>query len=828
MVETVSAQPLPQNTGSSAAVPKLEPGAELHAKVEANLPGGIVRLATADAKLDLRIPQPLPVGSEVTITVSGSKQQPDIQLSTVNPQPSTPSETKTPAQTGSMPMAQAGEASGQSGPSQTGTTYRPASVVAHLVQVLEKTDQSPQPTTSSTGSVPGEGRQGGRVSAGPAQTASGSVQTQPSTTQAPVVASGSLNAKPAGQAIPAISGNPATPASSAQVPNSGADGFRGQPNSVSTQTATPTGGAVNSDTARTSTSQQLPLSGQPGNSTGLPQQASIAPKGLASQPTAIAGSGVNPGSNEPTHQPNNIIRTASQVPGPNSSGPVSSAGAQPPAIPSGQTSKPGEPISNSLAFQGNTNSIGKPESQAISRPVPTQAFAPQSQPPLRQGQQPQSMGTGQAGPVQQTPGAQSLAAQSPGAQPNGTPTIQGQGAPEVKPTGDLPKGTTAPLPSGTTASGTGTGASIGNPAQSSFSGNPGAAVTGRFLDSQGTVLRAPPQQPYPALQSSGPPLSSGVQSFDPGNPVRQLVQTFQQPLAEQQAGLSGLFTQIGNLAAAQSSGKVSVPDPVVKAMQQILGLRLNSIQPLNGNDLQQAVRLSGQFRESQAFQSSGVQPTALPDLKSALLSFKALLQRFGAEAEISRPANQPAPPSRHGTPQGQVQQPTGGYVSSNAQQNLQSLLKETDAALARLRITQLANTGLIAEEGSHASSRPADIVVELPLSLGHETAVMQMQIGRDGGGRDDEEDGEPAWRLRFALDLTATGPLEAAISLRGGGTYASLWVDRKETYDNLNSVRETMEAAFADAGLDLQEFRLIRGLPPKTAARYGALIDRQS
>jgi hypothetical protein len=364
--------------------------------------------------------------------------------------------------------------------------------------------------------------------------------------------------------------------------------------------------------------------------------------------------------------------------------------------------------------------------------------------------------------------------------------------------------------------------------QPRVSAEPGIAVTGRFLGNEAGGFRTPPQQPYPALQSGGQPLSSGAQSFGTTSPVRQLAQSFQLPLAEQQAGLSGLFTQIGNLAAAQSSGRVSVPDPVVKAMQQILGLRLNASQAMNGSDLQQAVRLSGQFREAQVFQPGGGQPTGFPDLKSALLSFKSLLQQFGADAETSRPANQPAPPSRHGAPQGQAQQPTGGFVSNNAQQNLQSLLKETDAALARLRITQLANTGLTADDGAQVSSRPADVVVELPLSLGQETAVMQMQIGRDGGGRDDEDEGEPAWRLRFALDLTATGPLEAAISLRGGGTYASLWVDRKETYDNLNSVRETMEAAFADAGLDLQEFRLIRGLPARTAARYGTLIDRQS
>lgn len=308
--------------------------------------------------------------------------------------------------------------------------------------------------------------------------------------------------------------------------------------------------------------------------------------------------------------------------------------------------------------------------------------------------------------------------------------------------------------------------------------------------------------------------------------MQQAAAVVRQPLAEQQAGLGGMFAQVGALMSAQAAGKVALPDTVAKAMQQILGLRLN---PANsaGKDLQQAVRLSGQFSEAQAMRpSSGPQP--LPDLKSALLSLKTLLQQLGAEAQVTRPAGQPAVPSRHAAPRGQAQQGASGYWSGNAPQNLQSLLQEVDSALARMRLTQLVNSGLAGDDRPQSAGRPMELVLELPLALGQETAVMQMQIGRDGGGQDGEEEAEPAWRLRFALDLTATGPLEAAISLRGGGTYTSVWIDRRETFDKLNALRETMEAAFADAGLDLQELRLIRGLPPATAARYGALIDRQS
>ncbi|MEM8702762.1 MAG: flagellar hook-length control protein FliK [Pseudomonadota bacterium] len=307
-------------------------------------------------------------------------------------------------------------------------------------------------------------------------------------------------------------------------------------------------------------------------------------------------------------------------------------------------------------------------------------------------------------------------------------------------------------------------------------------------------------------------------------PARQAFQA----LGEQQSGLGTLFAQVGNLMAAQGSGKVSLPDPVVRAMQQILGLRLNPAQSLSAGDIQQSIRMSGQFHEATAAFPRGNTQGAPTDLKSVLMSFRSLLQQLGAEAQVTRPAAQPKPPSRQESPQPQAQQGGRGFLPGTTPQILQAMLKETDAALARVRMTQLVNTGLVGDERAQASSRPMDLVVELPLALGQETGVLQLQVGRDGNGQQEDDGNEPAWRLRFAMDLTATGPVEAAVSLRGGGTFVSLWVERSTTFDSLKALEETMMASFADAGLDLQEFRLVRGLPPKAAARYGALVDRQS
>ncbi|WP_434052632.1 MAG: flagellar hook-length control protein FliK [Roseibium sp.] len=347
----------------------------------------------------------------------------------------------------------------------------------------------------------------------------------------------------------------------------------------------------------------------------------------------------------------------------------------------------------------------------------------------------------------------------------------------------------------------------------------------------GDSLRVAQHQPYQPPAAGTAPRSGTASAPDATTttkPANQIARQAFQALGEQQSGLANLFVQAGNLVSMQATGKVALPDPVVKAMQQILGLRLNAGQSPSAGDLQQSIRLSGQFREADIAFPRGGTPSAQVDLKSVLMSFKSLLQQFGAEAQVTRPAAQPKPPSRQEPPQGQAQPGARGFLPGSTPQVLQALLKETDAALARVRMTQLVNSGLAGDERSQAASRPMDLVLELPLALGQETGVLQLQVGRDGGGQADDGDGEPAWRLRFAMDLTATGPVEAAVSLRGGGTYVSLWVERSATYDNLRALEETMLASFADAGLDLQEFRLMRGLPPRAAAKYGTLVDRQS
>lgn len=788
MVETVSAQTLPQGASGSSTAKGLEPGIVLKAKVEQNLPGGVVRLTTAETKLDLRVPAPLPVGAEVTVTVSGSRQQPAIQITTL------PGSGQVANSTGQQSTTSGNSASApptaQGAGVLSGPAPRPAPSMAHVLQSVAP--PSPQAGAGSETLRPGTPPSGQSAAAQIRQPIPLPLQTQPlaSGAQLPTPATGSVpnagaNTTTSTQFAPTQSGLPNQP--SPQVPNTAQSAVTRSPGN----TPTPSANAPNS--APIGGTSGVPISAQvSGPASG--QLATVPPPTTSTTPVTSSGQGL--AQTTGAEQASGAPRQSVSVP---------QATVQ-------QSANP-PPLQTTGSGQGG----------AGTQLTSAQPVAPSTQ----------RVPTPNATDIRQTPPGQTLPTQS-------VPTAANAGQSSVPKAGaGLIPG--SPLPSNTPQSGQ-TGSTVPAGTQSTSVPVSGArapsiapavpshvsAVTSLGTSFETASSRAPVSQAYAAKTGGLSEAQSAVtQQKGFQQPVVQAAAQLQKPLTEQQASYSALFAQIGSLTTAQSAGKVSMPDAVVKAMQQILGLRLNVGQPLSAQSLQQAVSQSGQFREAGLTRSGGGNLPP-PDLKSVLLSFKSLLRSLGTQEQVTRPAGQAAPPSRHGSPQGQAPQAASGFWAGAAAQNLQALLKDTDASLARIRLNQLVNSGLAGEEGPRAASRPMDIVLELPLALGQETAIMQMQIGRDGNGSQQEEDGEPAWRLRFALDLTATGPLEAAISLRGGGTYASLWVDRKETFDNLNSLRETMEAAFADAGLDLQEFRLIRGLPPGTAARYGALIDRQS
>lgn len=298
-------------------------------------------------------------------------------------------------------------------------------------------------------------------------------------------------------------------------------------------------------------------------------------------------------------------------------------------------------------------------------------------------------------------------------------------------------------------------------------------------------------------------------------------------LEQQQTSIGAVFAQATQVLNAVSSGTFNAPGSVKQALQQMLGLRLgDNGTKVTGEALQKAVAGSGVFREAGLAQGNSLQGGL--DLKSVLLNLKAALQQVGIKHSGEKPFVKPSGPNLVSGPRGQQPMPLGLGGGEDAEQMLSRLLQDTDGALSRLRMAQMANRGLGADDFATQAARSMDLVVELPLSVGQETAIVQMQVGRDPDHDGEGDEDGRGWRLRFGMDLTATGPLEAAVSLRGGGTFVSLWLEREETYQSLSGQKETIEASFAEAGLDLQELRFIRGMPIRTKLRAGSQLDQSS
>lgn len=848
MVGSIASLQARLSSGTSATAIRLDPGTEVRAKVEASLPNNVLKLSVGQSTLEVRASAPLPPGTELTLKVSGDAARPQIQLIP-------------------DPAAQSSVAVGKSG--------APPSQGSQAPQVPQ-TPQTPQaapPSQAPQGTVPVSTSMGQIPASIPGQLPG--VAPDPAAVQRLLQIAGS----PKSGLTPPNSGAagkhlPITANSLPQVlpPSVAGSASSGQPGGSSATAQNSLPQPQTQPQSQTPTQTPPPRAAQAGTLAG---GSATSGQGIStSRPTGVASSVANnpqsassSGQTAMPRSPAPPSATPASSSTQASQAPVSQRAAQPSAVPpTGQTSTGQAPgaqqtptgLSARLQVQalGSLPSGGASVSSAVvsggqavpSGPssLPTNAGAPAqgaATTPVTasapQGSVAQSTPSGTLPPpptgtvVAQGAGPQATTASAP---PTSQPATTAASGAFSAPPGSGPA---TPPSAGSTnvpasfASGT----TVAQPATTSSAAAPpgaGASAAGSTRQQAPVGARStgtPPPNVYSGLLSSAQSTGTGQRPVTPQ--LRQAADAVLPRLAEQQAGLSGLFAHIGALANGQVSGAKPLPEPVRQVMQQIFGLRLSTAsgQP-TGQSVKTAVNASGIFREATMARSVGAGTSVLPmagDLKSLMLNLRGLLQDLGASARPLKPLTQPPIPGLKRSPQGERPASARSHAANGDEKMmLNRLLQDTDAALSRVRLGQMVSRGLGGDEKIASQGRAMDATLDLPLAIGQETAVMQMQIGRDPEGQNGEENEGAGWRLRFALDLTATGPMEAAISLRGGGTYVSLWVDRPETLAAFSENRETLEASFVDAGLDLRELRFLRGLPRRTEARFGAMVDRQS
>ncbi|WP_342711745.1 flagellar hook-length control protein FliK [Bradyrhizobium sp. B124] len=189
----------------------------------------------------------------------------------------------------------------------------------------------------------------------------------------------------------------------------------------------------------------------------------------------------------------------------------------------------------------------------------------------------------------------------------------------------------------------------------------------------------------------------------------------------------------------------------------------------------------------------------------------------------------PPPPFHGALPSAQaVAEPSiapGAPLSTAAHR----LLENTDAALARQTLLQIAS---LPDRGD--GTRPQlDAMVprwnfEIPFLTQQGTAMAQFEISRDGGGNEVEA-AKRVWRARFTLDVEPAGPVHALVSLNGERTSVRMWAERPSTAAQLRAGASELSLALTRAELTPGDIEIRDGSPPQPApARAGHFLDRAS
>lgn len=208
--------------------------------------------------------------------------------------------------------------------------------------------------------------------------------------------------------------------------------------------------------------------------------------------------------------------------------------------------------------------------------------------------------------------------------------------------------------------------------------------------------------------------------------------------------------------------------------------------------------------------------------------------RQGAGPQVTLPGDVPArgnpPPPFHGAlPSAQaVAEPSiapGTPLAAAAHR----LLENTDAALARQTLLQVASL----PGHNDAARAQLDAMLprwnfEIPFLTQQGTAMAQFEISRDGGGTEVEA-AKRVWRARFTLDVEPAGPVHALVSLNGERTSVRMWAERSSTAAQLRAGTAELSQALSRAELTPGEIDIRDGSPPQPVpARAGHFLDRAS
>lgn len=199
------------------------------------------------------------------------------------------------------------------------------------------------------------------------------------------------------------------------------------------------------------------------------------------------------------------------------------------------------------------------------------------------------------------------------------------------------------------------------------------------------------------------------------------------------------------------------------------------------------------------------------------------------DADFAR-SNLPPPPVGGALPSAQPVAAATLSAHTPVQAALQHLLEDTDGALARQTLLQIAS--LPGPAGDPSASKIDSSIprwnFEIPFATPQGTAMAQFEISRDGGGREANA-AKATWRARFSLNVEPAGPVHAQVALNGDRTSVRMWAERPATAAQLRAGVSQLTQALSRAELKPGDIVIRDGAPKPTApAAAGHFLDRAS
>jgi len=212
----------------------------------------------------------------------------------------------------------------------------------------------------------------------------------------------------------------------------------------------------------------------------------------------------------------------------------------------------------------------------------------------------------------------------------------------------------------------------------------------------------------------------------------------------------------------------------------------------------------------------------------ALLPVFAGTRNVNAEAAEPGRTNIPPPPVAGGLPSAQPVAPATLSPHSPLATTLQHLLSDTDGALSRQTLLQIASLpGQVDPSATRVDANIPRWNFEIPFATPKGTAMAQFEISRDGGR--DVDPAKQVWRARFSLNIEPAGPVHALVSLKGDRTSVRMWAERPATAAQLRAGLSQLSQALSRAELTPGDIVVRDGAPSQpTPAPAGHFLDRAS